>query len=673
MQQHKVNFLKRNRHFHESPVRRRTRVFATGLGIGVLVLVVLTFPFAYAAGRIAYGASAGRTALMAAQDDAEKLDFDGARAQADIAHDAFLGASEQVSVLKFFSFIPGTADSVAGLDALLSSGVAASAAASDIFAIGKDVVAAVGSSSSAPAVSGAPLALPDLKTRFKDLSGDDKRRMLAAFAGSAPRLKEASMQVTAALAAFDRIPQSELNGPFGEVLKPLRARLALAQQAVSVAAPVSGVMASLLGYPDQKRYLFFLQNDTELRPSGGFIGVVGAMTVQDASITAMRTDDSYALDGPSEKLPRPVPPAPIVKYLGVKKWYLRDANWSPDFAVSADTMQRFYREESQAVNGGADAPVDGVAAVDTYFARDILRMTGPVTASGTTFNADNLVDELQFAVEKGFVREGIPFDARKDIVGELAAQVVQRLTSMPLSRLLDALQMVDRNFKEGHIALYSTDSTLRAEIDSRGWGGRLVPVRGDYLLWVDANMAALKTDGVMKRTVAYSVVPAAGGTGYEAHVTMTYKNAGTFTWKTSRYRTYARVYAPLGSRLLGVDGAMENDKIKDPRRRIGTPDEYDELGRHVMAAFVAVEPGETRTLTFRYAVAPSVAAQIAAGTYHLDVEKQPGTLAHGLTLDIDIGKKLKDALPAEPRAEWGDARYRLTSDLKTDRAFDLKF
>ena len=441
---------------------------------------------------------------------------------------------------------------------------------------------------------------------------------------------------------------------------------------IAAVLPFTGAVPILLGYPDARHYLFFFENSTELRPTGGFLGVYGALTVKDADIAEMHTDDVYALDGPSEKTARPAPPAPIRKYIGIDKWYLRDANWSPDFSVSAAIMERFYREEYAAATGAKDAPpIDGIVAITPAFAEDVMRIVGPVTVQGKTFTADNLVDELQFQVEQGFVQEGIPFDRRKDIVGELVREVVGKLAALPLSRLIDALGIANRAVKEGHILAYAKDPAIQKIIDDRGMAGHLAPVAGDYFRLVDANLASLKTDGVMERNVRYEIAPS--GSGFEGKVIVTYRNKGTFTWKTSRYRTYARLYVPAGTELLGVDGAMENDKIKDPGRHPGKADVYDELDRRAFGAFISIEPGETRTLTFRFRLAPSVAGMIGKGTYHLDAEKQPGTIAHGLTLDLDFGKKLTSAVPGEDRKEWGDTRYRLSTDLRIDRAFEVKF
>ena len=123
--------------------------------------------------------------------------------------------------------------------------------------------------------------------------------------------------------------------------------------------------------------------------------------------------------------------------------------------------------------------------------------------------------------------------------------------------------------------------------------------------------------------------------------------------------------------ILGIQQSSDLDAAC-PNRSCA-PDQYDELGRKVFGAFVSVEPGETRTLTFRYRLPYGVVSAVQSGTYHLDVEKQAGTDAIGLTVDIDVGKKVETAAPAEARPQWGDAAYRVSTDIREDRAFDVGF
>ena len=81
-----------------------------------------------------------------------------------------------------------------------------------------------------------------------------------------------------------------------------------------------------------KIYLLLLQNNMELRPTGGFIGSVGLLDLQDGKMNNLDILDVYTIDG---QLKGHVdPPDPIRKYFNQPNWFLRDSNFDPDFANS---------------------------------------------------------------------------------------------------------------------------------------------------------------------------------------------------------------------------------------------------------------------------------------------------------------------------------------------------
>jgi len=176
----------------------------------------------------------------------------------------------------------------------------------------------------------------------------------------------------------------------------------------------------------------------------------------------------------------------------------------------------------------------------------------------------------------------------------------------------------------------------------------------------------------MDKKINYSFSSDASGK-LHAKVAITYKNDGTFTWKTTRYRTYTRIYVPQGSALVGGSGMMENDKILDPARRTGKIDVGEEFGKTYFGAFISIEPGAEGTLSFEYILPDKIKNQIAGGLYKLLVQKQSGTPGHPLTLNLNFGKNIKQAQPAEEQKDWGDGVYKLQTDLRLDKEIEVGF
>jgi len=668
--QKKHNLLQARSFFRNRKKKKPVRwVRPTVIGF-LLVLTaafVIALPFGLIAARVYELASTGKNEMLAAQASAESLKVDEAIGHVESALQKFTTAGRELDKLRVFSFIPDVAELTADVDSLLMTGQAVSKALRQALIAGRDIIAVVGEAEGLTGtISG---SLPSATAIFREMTPLQKRQVLGGISDAAPQIKEAVAGVENAIAAFDAIPDSDAVRSVKSSLLPMKDKLVRLRNTLKAVQPAAEILPGVLGYPEEKNYLLILLNDTELRPTGGFLSMVGLAVIKDAELASVSVGDVYALDGPAEATPRPAPPEPIRKYIGINRWFLRDANWSPDFVTAAGVIEQFYIDEYAAAHPGEPAPrVDGIVTVTPRVAADILRLTGPLTIDDHRFDADNLTDELEFEVEKGYVEAGIPAEQRKNIVGRLFKEIIGRVSSFSLTQLVGVADSVKRNLDGGSILLHSSDEALQQLILRNDWGGKMRPVRGDYLSFIDANLASLKSDPMVSRSVHYSVSPDGRG-GFIGKAAVTYENRGKFTWKTTRYRTYTRAYVPAGSEFIGVAGAMENDKLKDPARRPGKADAGTELGREYFGAFISIEPGEKKTLEFTYKLPPTVSKLIGNGAYILDIEKQPGTAGRGLTLDLDFGKKLSSAEPSEDPKEYGDTRFRYSTDLDIDRSF----
>ena len=419
-----------------------------------------------------------------------------------------------------------------------------------------------------------------------------------------------------------------------------------------------------LGLNQPRTYLLLFLNNTELRPGGGFIGSYAVVRFENGHPQILKVEGTEIIDRAANRSVLPLPPDPLATHVRVDRWYFRDSNWSPDFAVSGQTVLDLYTKE----NGTAADSIDAVVGVTTHVLEEVMQRSGPITIKGIEFTADNVVEKLEYEVEYGYRNRGVEFTDRKQVLGELFHELARRLGPDVIKNLSDYGRLMEKLAIEKQIMAFSPTAELQRRFVAYGWAGTFAPTSTDYLFWVDANLAALKTDYAMKRTLSYELGRDAAG-NYSATTTMTYTNTGKFDWRTTRYRTYARVYVPTGAELIRVVGAMKWDRTTEP----GTPTIWQELGSSVFGAFISIEPGATKTLSFVYKLSPKVAASIQKGEYVLTIPKQLGTVAHGLTLDLDFGTNIKAATPAEEQSKWGNSQYTLNTDLRVDRYFTTKF
>lgn len=640
----------------ERPTPKRHRRFLSWVVLAlILAILIVLAPLGYGLARAGSGAWQLREDLRTLQAALLVRDFDGALLGVEHAEKSLTSMRAGLRATGAWKFFPIIGARIQALEAVGRSGASALEAARDLLVAAKAIQDAL---DAAGVLSEAGSGIAPNRS-FSDLTVDERREVLARIYDVLPALRLAREKVAIAYTAWQQVPQDDLIGPVKQALEPLAASLPTLKRQLDEVTEIAEIILPLAGYPTPKNFLVLLQNAEELRPTGGFIGTVGELEVNNGSILRFQFDDVYNVDGPATDRWKVEPPELMKRELGVASLYLRDVNWSPDFPTTAALAMQFY--EGERALGGITSDVSGVIAIQPGFFEDLLRLTGPLTIDGKQFDADHFFDELEYDVEIGFREDGTPLRQRKEVVAKVGQTLLEKVFSLPSERWPALLDLAVRSLDQKDILLFDPDPAVLPLLDAHGWTGRMGASEGrDFLAVVDANLAALKTDGVMKKQIIYSV-DARDPNQAIATVRLRYTNTNRkIDWRYTRYRSYTRIYVPEGSEFLGVEGAR------------GEADVSQELGKRVLGAFWVIEPGQTRDLVFRYRLPASALASVAEGTYQLLVQKQPGANT-SLTLDHAFGKNIQSASPPEAAKDFGDQRYRATQELTEDVDVEVKF
>ncbi len=657
------------------PPRKKNRrklwrlIFVALLSLGFLFLILLS-PLIYGGVMAAQGALAAKNALGEVQTHLQAKDFSQALSSVDEVQAEFDKIHAGLSATGPWRSMPWIGTRLQALEDTEQAGSSAIMGAKELIEIAVNIQDAV-----------ATEGIIDIGTQvapsrsFKDLSKEEKRSILSRLSSSLPKMREARERFAIAASTWDSIPKDELFAPVRSAIEPIINRLPELRNQIDASVSLVEVLLPLSGYPDQKTYLVLLQNADELRPGGGFIGTVGEVVVDAADFGKIDFKDVYSIDGPVADSWNEQPPEIMQRELGTHAWFLRDANWSPDFTQSAARVMDFYEREVKQ-GTGRDVHLDAVVGLQPKFFTDLLKITGPLVVDGKTFAVDNFYDELQYDVEIGFLSEGIPVPQRKEVVAKIGDVLLEKLTSQPASNWPTIAITVTDALKKKDMMIYSRDADLQSVLDARDWSSRAKTTPDDYLMVVDANLAALKTDGVMNKDITYTI-DAQDLNNVTAQVVLHYVNTNTkIDWRYTRYRSYVRVYVPEGSELISSSGAMQKDLNESGGKFIpGTVDVMKDLGKTVFGAFWAIEPGKTGELSFTYRLPPGVGKKIAEeNSYQLLAQKQPGSKAR-LTLNLAFGKKLQNATPGEDPSQFNDESYRISHWplLKGDQLFTTRF
>jgi hypothetical protein len=368
---------------------------------------------------------------------------------------------------------------------------------------------------------------------------------------------------------------------------------------------------TVLGGDGIKRYLVVFQNNTELRPTGGFMGSFAEIELVDGKIVRMDVPGGGTYDLRSGLTTFTTAPGPL--QLLSARWEFQDLNWFPDFPTSARKLLQYYGEA-----GGET--VDGIIAVNATLVPKALQVLGPVDMPdyGKTVTADNFIDEAQRAVELDYDKTQ---NKPKAFIGDLAKALLARATDLPASDFPALLDLGNQALAQRDVQVYFADDALEKRIQDLGWGGQVKWTDGDYLMPVDTNLGGGKTDGVIEENVNVDVNVADDGTVTDTVAfTRTHYGIPGALFTGVNNVDYLRLYVPKGSELLSASGFKIPDaslfKVPDPSWQTDTELSYEaagattdatsgtrvseEDGKTVFGNWVQTKPGTSSTATFTY-------------------------------------------------------------------------
>lgn len=470
---------------------------------------------------------------------------------------------------------------------------------------------------------------------FVDLKTADKEKFLKLIYESEPELNGLRANLELATMNLDKISRISILFPVYKQISETREELDEAVALMGKASPLIKLLPAIAGYPENSRFLVVMQNNDELRPSGGFIGVYGLIDVHDGEIVSMDTEDSYHLDMPaslSDKWNLP-PPEPLKKYLKVEKWYLRDANWSPDWPSSARQIASIYNDENIAI-GQEAKKFTGIISINPDLIAAMLRITGPIEVQGATYDADNFQPLLQYNVEVAYKDKDISSWDRKDIIDELLAKLQESLFHLPSSKWPQMIKALSASIDKRDIQAFFFNDSWQQLAQELQIDGSIKKTASDYILVADANLGAFKTDAVVKKNLSYRLYPE--NDKMKASLDLSYLHEGGFDWRTTRYRSFTRVYLPLGSQLKNQEELSRNvDDLS-----VSTDNEREKT---VVSFFFSVEPGQEKHLHFEYYLPENIKEQLKNHDYELLIQKQSGRRQGQTEVQIeDMAGKKKD-------------------------------
>jgi len=474
----------------------------------------------------------------------------------------------------------------------------------------------------------------------------------------------------------------------------------------------------MLGVNQPRTFLVQTMDRAELRPTGGFTGQFGELSLNGGRVAPFALKDISLVEYVDNSPTLGVTALPQYRsWWPFANWGLRDSNLSADFPTSAQIAIAKYKSE-------VGHQVDGVIMFTPFLIEHILQVVGPVKVPGynDTITAQNLEERLHYYQQdnSGLAKQVVyqPGDtatsSRKRFTSLLAHLLIDQVRHAPPDEIIAIARQMLHDLKTKDLQVYVTNPQVEALLVQYGDAAQIDrSTTHDGVYVVQANVSASKASQYV-RTIIHDTVTlnSSGGATHLMQMRLVYNQLGP-VYGYDTYHDYLRVYVPPTSKYLWGDGfdtgiplcgaylaactptrqtdvypkdellcppgqfqpgaaapsiADEDGGHWHPLDTVGPPTNLvsDEPGRAMFGGWVIVPKNCTMTVTLSWYVPP----QGNTTPYSLLVQRQSGTFPE-LALTILPTPGNCDALKSAGHGNSGASLY-FDDILGEDTTFSLK-
>lgn len=369
------------------------------------------------------------------------------------------------------------------------------------------------------------------------------------------------------------------------------------------------------------KYLVLLQNNTELRPSGGFIGTFALVETKFARIVDIKINTNiYKLDDKYDYILQVPAPEPLQTILKGKYWSMHDANWSPDFPTSAQQVAWFYNEE-----GGEN--IDGVISINATVIANILDIIGPIKLDKYPDEINNLnfFDVLHQNIEKDYFanQDNREINEPKTILADLLPVIKEKAVGKQFRG--DVIKLIFNEIKEKQLQFYSSNSQIEKTVSLLGFSGKIEITKSatDYLSINNANIGGQKSSLNIVQNTNLRVFVDTGG-NINNTISISRQHIGDGQWPDADNINYMRVLVPKGSILKQIQNDGEDI--------INKTDISEEKDKTVWGFWFNTPIGTKREVLINYDL-PFTLTNI--NDYQLLWQKQSGVISEKIQVSVN--------------------------------------
>lgn len=435
-----------------------------------------------------------------------------------------------------------------------------------------------------------------------------------------------------------------------------------AEKATQTYKETTNFLPEVLGVDERQRYLILLQNESEIRSTGGWITSYGIVGIEGGQIKELFVDDIYNADGTLRIQGKKYrPPTSMANALDIKDWTFSLVNWSPDLQEVRSVSQQFVDD----LEKGND--IDGVITLDITFFQKLLNKWGGIEVPGEDqlITAENIHEKV-FQMHREFT----PGSTQKTtFLANLANEIIKKFLSMDINQIMKTGDVLTSSLDEKHMQVAMRDSQANSFFSSRGWAGGLDYKYNDAPVVVDWNWGGNKANQYLNKNHSLSV-NIKNKDSINFAYTLTVENSSTSnSYPQGDYINYQRIYIPAEAEVTRIVGIKDNKY-----------DVYKESGFKVIGGWFNIPIKGISTLEISYRLDRDkigsnfpILEQESAMFFDLNIYKQAGERKHAYKLDVlyPSSWNLRKAEGLNTISNQLSTRFDLSKDTEYQMIWDI--
>jgi len=410
----------------------------------------------------------------------------------------------------------------------------------------------------------------------------------------------------------------------------LKEKLPFERKEIKFARELIGYLPKILAFNGKYEYLLLIQDDRELRPTGGVIDDIAFLSFNKGKIWDFQVFATERID--SQLRGKREMPKALIQYTDNSSWKLRDSNWSADFSKSSAEAEWFLEQ-------ALEKKVDGVIGINRSF---LVNMYG-------VFGKEEKAENNK----------------------ELLKKIFEEFKTADKKELFKLCALFKKSLEEKEILFSFKNNKLANYFDKHGWTGVLrqtnkdEDVFKDYLMIVETNLGENKINPLVKRKVEQQTLVLANG-DVEEETRIEYevqKSEEGFV-----YKNYLRLYIPMESDLLEIkigdnEQALEKLETNNINKEL-------ELDKKVVGFLVEIKDGENKIVEVKYRLGDKF--EFDSESYAFYYQKQSGMSTSEFDYSFYLPAKMAiDSVMPEGEVTPNKAEFE--TNTKKDRLFVVNF